>query len=204
MKNASTEVDVYIARSAEFAQPILKKVRQLFHKAYPKIEETIKWGVPHFEYKGIVGSMAGFKQHVSFGFWKGKLLSDPRGLFTGVGNTEMGALRVSSLKEMPADKVLLEYIKEAVQLNENEIKPPRAKPRKPAAPLSVPSDLASALDRNPTARATFESFSPSHRKEYIEWITEAKQAATREKRLATALEWMAEGKPRNWKYMKGK
>jgi uncharacterized protein YdeI (YjbR/CyaY-like superfamily) len=197
MSDASAEVDAYIANAAEFAQPILKKIRKLFHQSCPDVQETIKWSFPHFEYKGLLGSMAAFKQHVSFGFWKGQLMSDPKKLFQGVGNTSMTGVRVTSLADLPDDKTMLEYIREAMRLNEQGVKPPKpAKKAKPAE-LQVPKDLAAALSKNKAARATFEAFSPSHKREYIEWIEEAKQVATRHKRLATTIEWLSEGKSRH-------
>ena len=201
MKNASVEVDAYIARSAEFARPILKKIRSLFHKARPQIHETIKWGFPHFEYKGIVGSMAAFKQHVAFGFWKGELLSDPHKVFAVMEKTAMNMSKITGAAQLPADKILLACIREAVALNEDGVKlPPRKKPVRNGPP-AVPDDLARALKANKKARATFDGFSPSHQREYVEWIAEAKQEETRARRLATTLEWLAAGKPRNWKYM---
>jgi uncharacterized protein YdeI (YjbR/CyaY-like superfamily) len=202
MKNHSAEFDAYIAKSAEFAQPILKKLRRLFHQACPSIEETIKWGFPHFEYRGI-GSMAAFKNHVSFGFWKAKLLSDSHKLLEGVGETSMGGARIKDVSELPSDQVLLAYIREAVALNEQGVRVPAA-PKAPKAELEIPDYFLAALRKNKKALATFKSFSPSHQREYVEWVTEAKQPATRDKRLATAIEWMAQGKPRNWKYMKDK
>jgi uncharacterized protein YdeI (YjbR/CyaY-like superfamily) len=201
MDKFSAEVHAYIARAADFARPILEKLRALFHKACPQIEETIKWGFPHFEYKGIVGSMAGFKRYVGFGFWKGKLLKDPHKLFGGVGNTAMNACELTNVADLPPDKVLLEYICEAVALNEQGVKVPASK-KKPKPALKVPDYFLAALRKNKKAQAVFEAFSPSNKREYVEWITEAKQEETRAKRLATAIEWMEEGKPRNWKYMK--
>ena len=193
------QVDAYIDKSAAFAQPILEKIRDLFHKACPEIQEVMKWSFPHFEYKGLVGSMAAFKQHCSFGFWKGKLLKDPHRLFTGVGKTGMGGMKVSSLADLPSDRILLAYIKEAVVLNENGVKAPKAK-KAPKKPLVVPPYFLVALKKNKEALAIFEAFSPSHQREYVEWVTEAKQEATRVKRLAQAIGWMSEGKSRNWKY----
>lgn len=202
MKKLSSEFDTYIAGSAEFARPILKKIRSLFHKACPQIEETIKWGFPHFEYKGVVGSMAAFKQHASFGFWKGKLLSDPHKLFAVMGNTTMSMAKLTDVSELPSDKILLAYIREAVALNEEGVKaPPRKKPVRKKA-LVIPDEFARALKQNKKALATFEGFSPSNQRDYVEWFTEARQPETRAKRLATAIEWMSEGKPRNWKYMR--
>lgn len=194
------DVDKYIAKSAEFARPILKRLRTLYHQACPQIEESLKWGVPHVEYKGVVGSMAAFKQHAGFGFWKGDLMRDTAGLFQGTRKMTMSACKVRDVSELPADKVLIAYIQEAVSLNEQGIKPPKAKRTAGKKPVVVPDYFRSALERNKQALATFEAFRPSHQREYVEWVTQAKQEATRERRLATALEWLAEGKPRNWKH----
>lgn len=197
MKNPA--VDAYIAKSAAFARPILTRVRGLMHKACPKIEETIKWGVPHFEHQGVVASMAAFKQRASFGFWKRKLMQDPARLFPAAGDSSMGGRKFRSVDELPSDAVLLRYIKAAVALNEQGIKLANAG-RKKRPPPRLPADLAAALRKSVKAKATYDAFPPSHRREYVEWITEAKQEATRLKRLATAIEWMAQGKSRHWKY----
>jgi uncharacterized protein YdeI (YjbR/CyaY-like superfamily) len=201
MKNHSPEIDAYIAEAPAYAKPILTKLRALFHKACPDIGETMKWSFPHFEYRGIVASMAAFKNYVRYGFWKAKLMSDPHGLFKGMDNTTMGATKAATLDDLPSDKILLEYIRAAVVLNEQGVKAP-AREKKPPKPLVVPADLAAALKKNKKALAAFEAFSPSHKREYIDWITEAKQEVTRQQRLATAIEWIADGKPRHWKYMK--
>ena len=193
----SPAVDAYIAKSAPFARPILTRIRTLMHKGSPKIEETIKWGVPHFEYKGVVAGMAAFKQHVAFGFWKRRLMKDPAGFFSS-GEPGMGGRKLRSVDELPSAGVLLGYIKEAVALNEQGVKIKRVAKKKP--PVKPPPYLVAALKKNPKARAAFESFSPSQRREYVEWLVEAKQEATRERRLATAIEWIAEGKTRHWKY----
>lgn len=201
MGTRSPKVDAYIARQAEFARPILQHLREQFHRACPGIEETIKWGVPHFVKDGLVGASAGFKRHVTLGFWKRKIMQDPHGLFGPASGSTMSALKFSSLDDLPSDKVLRQYIREAVRLNEKGVKVPVPK-RRVREKLDTPPELTKALRANPAAAATFEAFSPSHRREYVEWITEAKQAATRERRLAQAIEWLAEGKPRNWKYIK--
>lgn len=195
MKNPA--VDAYIAKSADFARPILKRLRALMHKACPKVEETIKWGVPHFEYQGVIAGMAAFKQHAAFGFWKRRLIKDPAGFFSK-GESGMGGRKIRSMDELPSDTVLLGYIREAVALNEQGVRVPRSTRKKP--PVKAPPYLAAALRKNAKARKTFESFSPSQQREYVEWLTDAKQEATRERRLATAIEWMAEGKTQNWKY----
>jgi uncharacterized protein YdeI (YjbR/CyaY-like superfamily) len=201
MKNASPEFDAYIADAPAYARPILTKLRALFHKACPDIEEVMKWSFPHFEYRGIVASMAAFKNYIRYGFWKAKLMSDPYGLFKGMDDTTMGATKAATLDDLPSDKILLAYIREAVALNEKGVKAPARKKLSPK-PIVVPDDLAAALKKSKKALAAFEALSPSHKREYIDWITEAKQEATRQQRLATAIEWIAEGKPRHWKYIK--
>lgn len=199
MKHTLPEVDAYIGRSAQFAQPILKKVRRLYHQACPEVREEMKWGTPFFVHQGILGGVMAFKAHVNVLFWKMALINDPTGWLRPEADSKMPARRVTSLKDLPTDKVLLDYILQAVALNEAGESPPRKKPQK-AKDLAIPDDLAAALKKNKAARTTFENFSPSGRNEYIQWITEAKQPATRERRLATTLEWLAEGKTRNWKY----
>jgi uncharacterized protein YdeI (YjbR/CyaY-like superfamily) len=197
----SEKVDAYIEKAAPFAQPILRTLREIIHKAEPRIEEKIKWGVPHFDYKGPVAGMAAFKAHARFGFWKSSLMKDPAGLL----RTEEGAMagmagmRLENAKDLPPQKVLIQYVKEAVALNEAGVKGKRP-PVKKKPPPKAPDYLMAALKKNKAALKTFEAFSPSHKREYIEWITEAKQEATRERRLKQAIEWMAEGKSRNWKY----
>jgi uncharacterized protein YdeI (YjbR/CyaY-like superfamily) len=199
MATRDPRVDAYIERSAAFARPILAHFREVVHDACPAVEETIKWGFPHFTYGGMLCSMASFKQHCAFGFWKGALVVD-EGSRDAMG--QFG--RITSIAELPARKLLAGYVKEAMRLNEEGVKAPsRAKPKAPRAELPVPDDLAAALRKNRAARATFDAFPPSQRREYVEWITEAKGADTRARRLETAVEWMAEGKPRNWKYAKG-
>ncbi len=201
MKNAPLQVDAYIARSAEFARPILERLRRLFHRACPEVEETIKWGVPHFDRRGILAGMAAFKKHVGFGFWRGREMRDPEGLFRGAPRASMCTVKITDVVELPSDEVLLRYIREAVELNEAGRAP---KPRSNSArrPLKAPVYFLAALRKNKKALAAFEAFSPSCKREYVEWIVEAKQEATRERRIATAIAWMAQGKPRNWKYMR--
>ena len=196
MKNPA--VDAYIAKSAEFVRPILVRLRALMHKICPQIEETIKWGVPHFEYKGVVANMAAFKQHASFGFWKQKLMDDPAGFFPAADDSSMGGRKIRAMSDLPADAVLIRYIKAAIALNEQGVKLPPV--RKTKAPVKSPAELLAALRKSPKARATYEAFPPSKQREYVEWLTGAKQEATRLRRLATAIEWMAEGKSRHWKY----
>jgi hypothetical protein len=164
------------------------------------VEETIKWGFPNFVYEGMLCSMASFKAHCAFGFWNGALVTGAKDAADGGGMGQFG--RIASLKDLPSKKTLTACVKEAMRLNEAGVKSPtRSKPKAPKAELAVPPALLAGLKKNRKASATFEAFSPSHRREYIEWITEAKREETRDKRVAQTLEWLAEGKSRNWKYL---
>lgn len=192
-------VVAYIDKAQPFAKPVLKHLRKLVHKGCPEVTETIKWGMPSFEYKGTLCSMASFKQHAVFGFAKAALLKDPHGYLQkhkAQGGDAMGNLgRLTSLKDLPPDDILIDFIEQAQKLNDSNIKPKTEK-----APLVVPDYVTAALAKNNKAKATFDSLAYSHRKEYLQWITEAKTKATRQKRLASSVEWLAEGKNRNWKY----
>jgi uncharacterized protein YdeI (YjbR/CyaY-like superfamily) len=201
MKNPA--VDAYIAKSADFARPILRRLRALMHKADPKLTETIKWGVPHFEHAGLVASMAAFKQHVGFGFWSEHLIRkelgrDAERMFPKGGERGMGGRKFRALEELPPDALIVRTAKAAVALNESGERPPRV--WKPKPPPKAPPDLVAALKKNAKARATFEKLTPGKQREYVEWLVEAKQAVTRDRRLAQAIEWLAAGKPRYWKY----
>ncbi|HSM14866.1 MAG TPA: YdeI/OmpD-associated family protein [Thermoanaerobaculia bacterium] len=199
MGTRDPRVDAYIAKAAPFAQPILEHLRGLVHRGDPAITETIKWGMPSFEHGGIVCHMAAFKAHVAFGFWRAGLVGS-----TGREQEAMGQFgRIATLDDLPADRTVVALVKKAAALNEKGA-PKATKPKRPKPELPVPKDLAAALRKNAKARKTFEGFPPSHRREYVEWITEAKTDATRARRLATTLEWLAEGKPRNWKYRQSK
>jgi uncharacterized protein YdeI (YjbR/CyaY-like superfamily) len=200
MTSHDPRIDAYIARSAEFARPILEHVRSLVHEACPQVEERIKWGMPIFVHAGgILCSMAAFKAHASFGFWKHALVvgDDVAGTVEGMGS--FGKLK--TVRDLPTKRQLLAYLKKAVRLNEQGIKTPTV--RKAAAPKPLPktpADLALALRNNAAARKTFDAFAPSHRREYLEWILGAKRVETRARRIVQAVEWLAEGKSRNWKY----
>jgi len=200
MSRKSPEVDAYIENAPEYARPVLKRLRRVFLRASPRIEETIKWGTPHYVHQGIVAGMAAFKRHVAFGFWRAPEMEDPERLFGGEPKASPFRVKATSVADLPSDAVLLAYAREAVALNEQGA--PR---RKPAAPrprkeVAVPADLKAALARSKKARAAFDAFPPSHRREYVEWIEEAKREETRARRLAQAVAWMAEGKSRNWQY----
>jgi uncharacterized protein YdeI (YjbR/CyaY-like superfamily) len=205
MARTDPRIDAYIAKAQPFAQPILRKLRSLVHRGCPGVEETIKWGMPSFEYKGPFCSMASFKQHAVCGFWKHKLIKDPKGYLqerSAHGGAAMGNLgRMTSVRDLPPDRVILDFVRQAKKLNDEGVKMERPKPKK-KEPLRVPPYFTAALRKNKQARATFESFSYSNKKEYVEWVKEAKTEKTREERLATAIEWMAEGKVRNWKYVR--
>jgi uncharacterized protein YdeI (YjbR/CyaY-like superfamily) len=195
MPKIDPRVDAYIERSAEFAQPILTFLRETVHGACPDAEETLKWGMPTFMYHGILCSMAAFKQYATFGFWLGRLVVPEADDESAMGHYG----RITHCRDLPTKKVIVGHIKLAMKLNVDGVKTPRTKSTKPVP--EVPDDLSAALKKNRKARATFEAFSPSHRREYIEWIIEAKRADTRQRRLEQAIEWLAEGKQRHWKYM---
>lgn len=197
MGQRDPRVDAYLASAAPFARPILEYLRDAVHAACPGCEETMKWSVPHFLYRGaILCSMAAFRQHATFGFWKGALLD------IGDRGPAMGQFgRLTRVADLPGKRELAGYIRQAMALQDAGVKTPKARDPRPKPPATVPEDLAMALQRNRTARATFEAFPPSHRREYLDWITGAKREETRRKRLAQAIEWLAEGKPRHWKYM---
>ena len=201
MPETDPRVDAYINKAAPFAKPILIKLRKLIYQAHPEATETIKWGFPNYEaYGSMFCNMAAFKEHCSFGFWKASLLKDPENILHLADKHAMGHFdKLISVKDIPADKVMIAYLKEAALLNKNNVKvqKPKAAPKKE---LTIPKALAAALKKNKKASAVFEAFSPSHRREYIEWISEAKTEETQNKRVATALEWLEEGKSRNWKY----
>lgn len=197
-------MDAYIQKSAEFAKPILVHFRELVHLACPEVEETIKWGMPYFEYKGSsMCHMASFKKHCAFGFHKAELLSDSKNLLAKAKTQEaMGHLgKITSLKDLPKDSVLVKYIKEAAKLNQEGIKLP-AKPKSIIREVEVPDYFLKAIKKNKKALTVFEKFSNSNKKEYVQWISEAKTETTRKTRISTAVEWMSEGKIRNWKYIK--
>jgi uncharacterized protein YdeI (YjbR/CyaY-like superfamily) len=195
MGKKDPRVDDYIKKAQPFARPILTHLRKLVHKASPEVEETIKWRMPFFDHRGPICMMAAFKQHAIFGFWKGKLL---------FGKEDEGAMghfgRLTSMKDLPGDKQLLGYVKKAAQLNERGVQKKRTSRGKKQT-LSVPADLKAALAKNAKAKKTFENFSYSHKKEYVQWITDAKRDETRQKRLKTAIQWLSQGKPQNWRYM---
>ena len=212
MSDASRQIDEYIENAPEYARPILEKIRKAFHQGCPQVEEAIKWGVPYFLHNGMLGGMAAFKKHVGFGFWKTQELDDPENLFeSGTGAKQsMCTVRVHSLKELPTQKVLVDYVRRAARLNQaaessnstESSKSKKATRKKAARKISVqtPADLNALLKKNRKASATYDRLAPSHKRDYVEWITSAKREATRQKRLETAIEWLAEGKRRNWKY----
>jgi uncharacterized protein YdeI (YjbR/CyaY-like superfamily) len=197
-------IDGYIAKSANFAKPILMHIRELVHKACPDVEEKMKWSFPHFDYKGeMMCSMAAFKQHAVFGFWKAPLMKDKILVENAKSEVAMGHLgKLTSVKDLPSDKKMTAWIKEAMKLNDEGIKVPSKARGVEKKELVVPDYFGKLLLKNKKAKQVFDNFSYSHRKEYLEWITDAKTEETRNSRMATALEWLAEGKGRHWKYQK--
>jgi uncharacterized protein YdeI (YjbR/CyaY-like superfamily) len=208
MGTKDPRVDAYIAKSAEFAKPILTHLRKLIHENCPTVEETIKWSFPHFTYKApadrsprILCSMASFKQHCAFGFWYAEMGDTAsREAQTGPAMGQYG--KITSLRDLPKDKELGKQIKEAVKLHDAGVKPAARARSIEKKELEIPDYFSAALKKNKKALATFEAFNYSNKKEYVEWVTEARTKETRKNRLATAVEWMSEGKMRNWKYVR--
>jgi len=199
MATKDPRIDAYIAKAAPFAQPILKHIRKIVHVGCPEVEETMKWSMPHFDYKGPMCGMAAFTKHASFGFWKESLVLGANASEKGEGMGSFGC--ISSLADLPPEKTLIAHVRKAVALNDAGIKSStRSSPQGPATEMKLPNYFAEALKRNKKAQANFRNFSTSKRNEYVVWVTEAKRDATREQRLETSLEWIAEGKSRNWKY----
>ena len=202
MGKKDPRVDEYIEKAQPFARPILTHIRKVVHEVCPKAEETLKWKLPTFMYEDeMLLGMGAFKEHAVLGFWKAKLILDRNG--RRLEDDAMGQFGcIKSVKDLPPKADLTRYIRKAMELNEQGIKVARAKPAEKRAPAKTPADLAAALRKSRKAATTWEGFAPGHRREYIEWITEAKQDATRARRLAQTVEWLAEGKRRNWKYEK--
>jgi hypothetical protein len=197
MGTRDPRIDAYIEKSAEFAQPILTHLREVVHAGCPDVVETMKWSMPFFDYHGPLGNMAAHKQHCSFGFWRGAALA-----LGGKGEDAEGMGhfgKITSIKDLPPKKELIGYVRKAAELNASGKKKPAAK-KPPKPPVETPPELTDALRRHKRAAAEWEKFSPSVRREYAEWIGGAKREETREQRLATAIEWIAEGKKRNWQY----
>jgi len=210
MPTAATNprVDTYIQKARPFAQPILVHIRKIVHAACPGVEETIKWSRPFFEYKGVIlGNMSAFNEHCAFGFWGqeiGAILREAGAVKAGA----MGSLgRITSVDTLPPEKQLLAWVRRAAKfVDTGEYTSPIAARNKvvkaPRPPLKSPPPFTKALNQNPKARSAFDAFSPSCKREYIEWIADAKRPETRDQRIVTAVEWIAEGKQRNWKYQK--
>lgn len=199
MKHTDPRVDEYIKNAQPFARPILTHIRELMHKGCPELTEGIKWGMPYFEYHGVIASMAAFKEHAVFGFWKEDLIP---GMKKYIKEKEaMGSWgRITSLDGIPPDKDIIEFVRIAAKLNEEGVKSLKRKP-KPVV-VNMPDDFMNAIRANKKALETYENFSPSNKRDYTDWINDAKSEKTRSERMKTAIEWMSEGKPRMWKYMK--
>jgi uncharacterized protein YdeI (YjbR/CyaY-like superfamily) len=198
MARKDPRIDAYIAKAQPFAKPILNRIRKAVHAGCPDVTETIKWGMPAFDYKGPLCGTAAFKAHCVFGFWKGALMkSVPKDKATdAMGNFG----RFESIDDLPAESAIVRMVKEATALNDAGVKVVRE--RKPKKPLKAPADMLAAIRKNKKAHAAYGAFSPSNQREYVEWITEAKSDETRNRRLETAVLWISEGKSRNWKYQR--
>ncbi len=200
------QFDEYLETASDFAKPIMKHLRELVHARCPEVVEEIKWGIPHFDYKGeMLCIFAAYKNHCSFSFWKESLMGDPR----LKANPDLKAAqrfmgKLTSLADLPPDDQLIAYVEEAMALNDQGVKlapRPSAKLARPAE-IAIPDAFAEQLSRHAQANEVFQSRSPSFRKEYVAWIADAKTDQTRQKRIDESLEWIAQGKGRFWKYEK--
>jgi uncharacterized protein YdeI (YjbR/CyaY-like superfamily) len=202
MEQYDSRVDAFIEKAADFAKPILEYIREIVHETSPLLTETVKWGFPFFDYKGPVCQMAAFKEHCSFGFWKATLLNDPYNALS-IGDGSAGSFgRITKIEDLPSKEILQDFILQAIALNESGKKTPEAIKKASASKteLVIPEYFTEFLKAYPNASLNFDRFSYSHKKEYVEWIVDAKSEATRQKRMETAAEWLAEGKSRHWKY----
>jgi uncharacterized protein YdeI (YjbR/CyaY-like superfamily) len=200
MPTTDPRVDAYIDNGPPFAQPILAYLRGLVHATCPEAEETIKWGAPFFMYRGMFCHMAAFRHHCAFGFWKWQQV-----VGADASEQAMGQFgRIGKVGDLPPEDAIVAYLRKAMALNEAGVPAATRMKQVPRPEADVPDDLAAALarDEHAMARQVFEAFSPGQRREYVEWIGEAKRADTRARRLATTLAWLAEGKPRHWKYQR--
>lgn len=197
MGTRDKRVDAYIAKAKPFAQPILEHFREIVHEGCPEVVETIKWGMPAFDHRGALAGMAGFKEHSAIHFWKSSLVLDKE---DKQPRTAMGSFgRITSIQDLPPRKKLVDYVRRAAQLNEQGIKIERPKPKKNQT-ITAPPFMMTAIKKNKKSLATWQGFPYSKKKDYVDWVTEAKTDATRDRRLATTVEWLSEGKARNWKY----
>ena len=190
-------VDEYIANAEPFAQPILRKIRAAFHAGCPDLTETIKWGIPSFERNGILGGMASFQAHVGYGFWRAAEMDDPHDLLGDVRKSSPMRIKAASTKDLPTKAILVSYVKQARRLDDT------AAPKKQSGgqtQRTVPDDFKAALQSNRKAASFWKTLAPGYRRDYIDWVTGAKREATRQKRLEQSIEWLSEGKRKNWKY----
>lgn len=202
MEKHSPKIDAYIEKSQDFAKPILDYIRETVHQFCPDAEETMKWSFPHFMYKGkILCAMASFKQHCTFGFWLEKEMKTMKEITRDIEKNSMFSLgKITKIEDLPAQPQLKKVIKEAMELTDMGVTIKKAPISK--GETEIPDYFQSALNENKKALEIFGKGSPSFRKEYINWILEAKTEATRNKRMEQSLEWIAEGKSRHWKYEK--
>jgi uncharacterized protein YdeI (YjbR/CyaY-like superfamily) len=200
MANKDKRIDVYIDNSPDFARPVLIHLRHLVHTACPNVEETTRWGFPHFDHKGMMCSMASFKNHCAFGFWKASLMKDAEVLIYNNQKAMGHAGKIQRLPDLLSDHIIILQIKEAMELNEDGIKLPERKNEDKRPLIITPDSLKKEFVRNRKASNTYKNLNFAHKTEYIEWIEDAKNEVIKQKRILTTIEWLMEGKTRNWKY----
>lgn len=203
MHRANPKIDEYIGSAPAFAQPVAAHLRFLLHTACPRVVETIKWGIPHFDCHGeMMCVFAAATRHCSFTFLKQEIMSDPRlRANPGLPAQKRFLGKLTSLSDLPQDPELVAFIKEAMVLNEQGVKLPERE-SKGSKEVAVPEEFARRLNADSAARDVFEAKPQSFRKEYLLWIADAKTDTTRQKRIDTSLEWIAAGKGRFWQYAK--
>lgn len=199
-----TRVDAYISKAEPFAQPILERLRKIIHQTCPEVKETIKWSFPNFEYAGsVLCYFASFKQHCVFGFRNAEAMEDPDEIIKPIGKTAMGSLgKIQNLSDLPSDTILKKYLKAAMALNQQGIKPIRKKQASSKESPEVPDFILKAFKKNKVSKINFDVLTPAKQREYLDWITEAKTETTRERRMNQMLLQLEENKTLNWKYEK--
>jgi len=200
MARLDRRVDAKFSQAPDFAQPIIQLLRKAIHQACPEVQETLKWGMPAFEYQGLLAIVGIFKSHCSLVLWKHQLLAEKFPELAEIANPSTGKFgRLTKRSDLPSQAKLNQYLKFAVALNAEGVRVPKR--RKATRPVpTLPPEFKAALRRHKVAAQTFEKLSPSCQRDYVNWIADPKREETRAKRIATSIEWLAAGKKRNWKY----
>jgi hypothetical protein len=190
-------INLYIAELPDWQRKHLVRVRQLIHSTEERIEEAWRGNAPHFDHQGSLIGMHAFKSCVSIWFHKGASLKDGHGLFKLTEKDAEREVRKYKIHEGESinEKAFLDLLKQALKVNAAQAGGAETKPTSRA--LVVPSDMEQVLRKDEQAWAQWEGLAASHKREYVEWITDAKQDETRKRRLAKALEMIRDGQAKN-------